>query len=113
MLEWRLKAYRHWLTMKEPAWANVKYPAIDYQNIIYYSAPKSKRPDLKLGRGRPELLEMYKKLGISLQEQERLAGVAVDAVFDSVPVATPRASWRKWVSFSARSQKRCRSTRNW
>ena len=89
MLEWRLKAYRHWLTMKEPTWANVKYPAIDYQNIIYYSAPKSKKDGPKsLDEVDPELLEMYKKLGISLQEQERLAGVAVDAVFDSVSVAT-------------------------
>jgi Fe-S cluster assembly protein SufB len=89
MLEWRLKAYRHWLTMKEPAWANVKHPAIDYQNMIYYSAPKSKKAGPKsLEEVDPELLEMYKKLGISLQEQERLAGVAVDAVFDSVSVAT-------------------------
>ena len=89
MLEWRLKAYRHWLTMKAPAWANVKHPAIDYQNMIYYSAPKSKKAGPKsLEEVDPELLEMYKKLGISLQEQERLAGVAVDAVFDSVSVAT-------------------------
>jgi Fe-S cluster assembly protein SufB len=89
MLEWRLKAYRHWLTMKEPTWANVRYPAIDYQNVIYYSAPKSKKDGPKsLEEVDPELLEMYKKLGISLQEQERLAGVAVDAVFDSVSVAT-------------------------
>jgi len=89
MLAWRLKAYRHWLTMKEPAWANVKHPAIDYQNIIYYSAPKSKKAGPNsLEEVDPELLEMYKKLGISLQEQERLAGVAVDAVFDSVSVAT-------------------------
>ncbi len=89
LLEWRLKAYRHWLTMKEPAWANVKHPAIDYQNMIYYSAPKSKKAGPKsLEEVDPELLEMYKKLGISLQEQERLAGVAVDAVFDSVSVAT-------------------------
>jgi len=89
MLEWRLKAYRHWLTMKEPTWANVKYPAIDYQNVIYYSAPKSKKAGPKsLEEVDPELLAMYKKLGISLQEQERLAGVAVDAVFDSVSVAT-------------------------
>jgi Fe-S cluster assembly protein SufB len=89
MVEWRLKAYRHWLTMKEPTWANVKYPAIDYQNVIYYSAPKSKKDGPKsLEEVDPELLAMYKKLGISLQEQERLAGVAVDAVFDSVSVAT-------------------------
>jgi len=89
LLEWRLKAYRHWLTMKEPVWANVKHAAIDYQNIIYYSAPKAKKAGPKsLEEVDPELLDMYKKLGISLQEQERLAGVAVDAVFDSVSVAT-------------------------
>lgn len=88
MLEWRLKAYRHWLTMKEPHWANVKYPPVNYQDISYYSAPK-KKPALKsLDEVDPELLEVYKKLGISLDEQKRLTGVAVDAVFDSVSVAT-------------------------
>lgn len=88
MLEWRLKAYRHWLTMKEPHWSNVKYPPVDYQAISYYSAPK-KKPSLKsLNEVDPELLEVYKKLGISLDEQKRLTGVAVDAVFDSVSVAT-------------------------
>jgi Fe-S cluster assembly protein SufB len=88
MLEWRLKAYRHWLTMKEPHWANVKYPPVDYQDISYYSAPK-KKPALKsLDEVDPELLDVYKKLGISLDEQKRLIGVAVDAVFDSVSVAT-------------------------
>jgi Fe-S cluster assembly protein SufB len=88
MLEWRLKAYRHWLTMKEPQWANVTYPPVDYQNLSYYSAPK-KKPALKsLDEVDPELLDVYKKLGISLDEQKRLTGVAVDAVFDSVSVAT-------------------------
>lgn len=88
MLEWRLKAYKHWLTMKEPHWANVKYPPVDYQAISYYSAPK-KKPTLKsLDEVDPELLEVYKKLGISLDEQKRLTGVAVDAVFDSISVAT-------------------------
>jgi Fe-S cluster assembly protein SufB len=88
MLEWRLKAYKHWLTMKEPHWANVKYPPVDYQAISYYSAPK-KKPTLKsLDEVDPELLEVYEKLGISLDEQKRLTGVAVDAVFDSVSVAT-------------------------
>jgi len=88
MLEWRLKAYRHWLTMKEPHWANVKYNPVDYQEISYYSAPK-KKPTLKsLDEVDPELLEVYKKLGISLDEQKRLTGIAVDAVFDSVSVAT-------------------------
>ena len=89
MLEWRLKAYRHWLTLKEPSWANVHYPPIDYQSIVYYSAPKSKedRPQ-SLDEVDPELLKTYEKLGIPLREQEMLAGVAVDAVFDSVSVAT-------------------------
>jgi len=88
MLQWRLKAYRHWLTMKEPHWANVQYSPVDYQNLSYYSAPK-KKPTLKsLDEVDPELLEVYKKLGISLDEQKRLTGVAVDAVFDSVSVAT-------------------------
>ncbi len=89
MLEWRLKAYRHWLTMKEPQWPNVHYPSIDYQKIIYYSAPKQKMDGPKsLDEVDPQLLETYNKLGIPLREQERLAGVAVDAVFDSVSVAT-------------------------
>jgi Fe-S cluster assembly protein SufB len=89
LLEWRLKAFRHWLTMQEPVWPNVHYPKIDFQDIIYYAAPK------KVGEGPksldevdPKLVETYKKLGIPLREQERLAGVAVDAVFDSVSVAT-------------------------
>jgi len=88
MLEWRLKAFRYWQTMKEPHWANVNYPPVDYQDLSYYSAPK-KKPTLKsLDEVDPELLEVYKKLGISLDEQKRLTGVAVDAVFDSVSVAT-------------------------
>ncbi len=86
MLEWRLRAYRHWLTMKEPSWQNVTYPPIDYQEIVYFAAPK-KAPD-SLDEVDPELLETYEKLGISLDEQKWLAGVAVDAVFDSVSVAT-------------------------
>jgi Fe-S cluster assembly protein SufB len=88
LLEWRLKAYRHWLTMEEPTWPNVHYPRIDYQNIIYYSAPKQKKELKSLEEVDPELLKTYDKLGISLREQERLSGVAVDAVFDSVSVAT-------------------------
>ena len=89
MLEARLKAYRHWLTMPEPEWAKVKFPPIDYQDAYYYSAPKSMAEKPKsLDEVDPELLETYKKLGIPLYEQERLAGVAVDAVFDSVSVAT-------------------------
>ena len=93
MLEWRLKAYRHWVKMEksegEPKWANVKYPPIDYQNIIYYSAPKQKMDGPKsLDEVDPKLLETFEKLGISLSEQKRMSGIAVDAVFDSVSVAT-------------------------
>jgi len=88
LLEWRLKAYRHWLTMKEPNWANIKYPPIDYQDIVYYSAPKKKDGPKRLDDVDPDILEMYNKLGIPLEEQEVLAGVAVDAVLDSVSVAT-------------------------
>ncbi len=89
MLEWRLKAFRHWQTQKEPKWANIHYPPIDYQAIVYYSAPRRKTDGPKsLDEVDPKLLETYEKLGIPLQERERLAGVAVDAVFDSVSVAT-------------------------
>jgi Fe-S cluster assembly protein SufB len=88
MLEWRLKAFRHWLTMKEPRWPNVKFPPIDYQKIVYYSAPKPKKKLESLDEVDPELLKTFEKLGIPLQEQKRLSGVAVDAVFDSVSVAT-------------------------
>ncbi len=92
MLEWRLKAFRHWLTLQqkdaEPKWANISYPPIDYQDMTYYSAPKQK-PNLKsLDELDPEILSTYEKLGIPLAEQKMLAGVAVDAVFDSVSVAT-------------------------
>ncbi|MCB1032259.1 MAG: Fe-S cluster assembly protein SufB, partial [Acidobacteria bacterium] len=89
LLEWRLKAYRHWLTMEEPRWPNVSYPPIDYQAISYFAAPKSDKDRPKsLDEVDPELLRTYEKLGIPLKEQEMLAGVAVDAVFDSVSVAT-------------------------
>ena len=89
MLEWRLAAYRHWLTMREPAWANVHHPPIDFQDIIYYSAPKSQKTRPKsLDEVDPELLRVYEKLGVPLKEREMLAGVAVDAVFDSVSVGT-------------------------
>ncbi|HYM81601.1 MAG TPA: Fe-S cluster assembly protein SufB, partial [Candidatus Limnocylindria bacterium] len=88
LLEWRLKAYRTWLTMTEPTWQNVRYPAIDYQDIIYYSAPK-KRPTLNsLDEVDPEIRATFEKLGIPLEEQKLFAGVAVDAVFDSVSVGT-------------------------
>jgi Fe-S cluster assembly protein SufB len=89
MLQWRLKAYRHWRTMREPTWQNVHYLPIDYQDIIYYSAPKAQTDGPKsLDEVDPELLRTYDKLGVPLQERALLAGVAVDAVFDSVSVAT-------------------------
>src|ERR1044071_769517 len=92
MVEWRLKAYRHWATLEqkhaEPTWANVKYPPIDYQALSYYSAPKQKKELKSLDEVDPEILDTYAKLGIPLHEQKLLAGVAVDAVFDSVSVAT-------------------------
>ena len=91
LLEWRLKAFRHWLKMLEegePAWQNLHFPKIDYQDIIYYSAPKQKKELKSLEEVDPEILKMYDKLGIPLREQELMSGVAVDAVFDSVSVAT-------------------------
>ncbi|MDZ4673551.1 MAG: Fe-S cluster assembly protein SufB [Gemmatimonadota bacterium] len=88
LLEWRLKAYRRWLEMTEPHWPNVKYPPIDYQDVIYYSAPKTAKPLGSLDEVDPKLLETYQKLGIPLTEQKLLAGVAVDAIFDSVSVGT-------------------------
>ncbi|WP_309894161.1 Fe-S cluster assembly protein SufB [Archangium sp.] len=88
MLEWRLRAYRHWLTLKEPRWQKAEYSPIDYQDIIYYSAPKQKPKLDSLDQVDPELLKTYAKLGIPLEEQKRMQNVAVDAVFDSVSVAT-------------------------
>src|SRR5215470_15774554 len=88
MLDWRLEAYRRWKTMTEPTWANVRYPKIDFQNLYYYAAPKSMDAPKSLADIDPELLRTYEKLGIPLKEREILAGVAVDAVFDSVSVVT-------------------------
>ncbi|MFN8296918.1 MAG: Fe-S cluster assembly protein SufB [Chitinophagales bacterium] len=88
MLEWRLKAFREWQKMDEPHWANVHFPKVDFQNIIYYSAPKPKKELSSLDEVDPELLKTFEKLGISLDEQKRLSGVAVDVVFDSVSVKT-------------------------
>jgi Fe-S cluster assembly protein SufB len=88
MLEFRLKAYRQWLKMTEPDWAHVGYPAIDYQDIVYYSAPKFKEKKKSLEEVDPEMLATFEKLGISLSEQKRLSNVAVDAIFDSVSIAT-------------------------
>lgn len=88
LLEFRLKAFRHWLTLEEPDWAAVNYPKINFQDIIYYSAPKKQKKLDSLDEVDPELIETFKKLGISLEEQKRMTGVAVDAVIDSVSVAT-------------------------
>ena len=88
LLEWRLKAYRGWLKMTEPHWPNVTYKPIDYQDVIYYSAPKNKTKLASLDDADPKLIETYQKLGIPLNEQKLLAGVAVDAIFDSVSVGT-------------------------
>ena len=92
LLDWRLKAYRRWLAMPEPAWSTVRHPPIDYQAIVYYSAPKASAQPKSLEEVDPELLRTYEKLGIPLAERKRLAGVAVDAVFDSVSVATTVSS---------------------
>ena len=88
LLEFRLKAYRHWLTMKEPTWPNVKYPRIDFQDIIYYSAPKPKAKLASMDEVDPELRRTFERLGVPLHEQKALAGVAVDVIFDSVSVTT-------------------------
>ena len=88
LLDWRLKAYARWITMREPHWSNVKYPPIDYQNVIYYSAPKPQKALGSLDEVDPKLREMYGKLGISLSEQKRMNNVAVDVVMDSVSVGT-------------------------
>jgi Fe-S cluster assembly protein SufB len=118
LLDWRLKAYRHWLTMKEPEWANVHYDPIDYQAIVYYSAPKQKKGLKSLDEVDPKLLETYEKLGVPLHERAKLAGVAVDAVFDSVSVATTfRAKLEEvgviFCSFSEAVQKHPDLVRKW
>ena len=88
LLEFRLKAYQHWLTMKEPQWPNVHYPKIDFQSISYYSAPKPKKKLGSMDEVDPELLRTFEKLGVPMHERAALAGVAVDVIFDSVSVAT-------------------------
>jgi Fe-S cluster assembly protein SufB len=118
LLDWRLKAYRHWLTMKEPEWANVRYGPIDYQSIVYYSAPRQKKGLKSLDEVDPKLLETYEKLGVPLHERAKLAGVAVDAVFDSVSVATTfRAKLEEvgviFCSFSEAVQKHPDLVRKW
>ncbi len=116
LLDWRLKSYRHWLTLQdhEPNWANVSYPKIDFQDLYYYSAPKAKDGPKSLDEVDPELLRTYEKLGIPLREQEALAGVAVDAVFDSFRSPPPsRRSSASSASSSARCRKRCASIPSW
>src|SRR5690606_6201833 len=88
LLEYRLNAFKQWTKMKEPSWANVNHPPINYQDIIYYSAPVQNSKSKSLEDVDPELIETFKKLGISLTEQKRLTGIAVDAVIDSISVAT-------------------------
>ena len=114
MREWRLSAYRKWLEMPTPKWASVHYPAIDYQAISYFSAPKKKQLE-SLDEVDPILLETYQKLGIPIEEQKALAGVAVDAVFDSVSVATTfsRDISRSWRHLSVRYPKHYKITQNW
>ncbi len=120
MLEWRLKAFRHWQAMPMPDWAKLNVPPIDYQDAYYYAAPKAKPKLASLDEVDPEILEVYKKLGIPLEEQKVLAGVegarkvAVDAVFDSVSVATTfREELKRPGSSSCRSARRSASTRIW
>ena len=106
LLEWRLEAYRAWLKMTEPTWALVNYPKIDFQDAYYFSAPKKKTVLNSLDEADPELVKTFEKLGISLQEQKRLAGVAVDIVFDSVSVKTTfqAALKEKGIIFSSFSE---------
>ncbi len=107
LLDFRLKAYRHWLTMKLPDWAHLKMPAIDYQDIIYYADPTKKKKPGSLDEVDPELLKTFEKLGIPLEEQKQLTGVAVDAVMDSVSIKPPsRRYWLKKGLSSARSVRR-------
>ena len=119
MLEWRLEAYRRWLNMVEPTWANVTYPKIDFQDLYFYSAPQSTEGPKSLADVDPELLATYAKLGIPLMEQELLAGVK-NRASPSTPCSIlcrwsppSRRSWPRPASSSARSRKRCASTPSW
>ena len=122
LLDFRLKAYRHWLTMDMPTWAHLRIPEIDYQGISYYADPTAQKKDgpRSLDDVDPELIKTFNKLGIPLEEQMALSGMAVDAVMDSVSVKTPcpsrppsrRRSWRK-ASSSAPSARPCASIRTW
>jgi len=98
LLDFRLKAYRHWLTLKQPNWAHLEIPEIDFQALSYYAAPKQKKAPGSMDEVDPQLVETFNKLGIPLQEQKQLSGMAVDAVMDSVSVKKQRTerSWRSW-----------------
>jgi ABC-type transport system involved in Fe-S cluster assembly, permease component len=116
MLEWRLKAFRHWtrIASDEPTWANIDYPPINYQDIIYYSAPKQKVNPKNLDEVDPELRRTFERLGISLDEQKRLSGVAVDAVIDSISIGTTfKANWQSWELFSVLLVKLYRNILTW
>ena len=114
MTEWRLEAFRAWQEMEEPEWANVTYKKPDFQDISYYSAPNKKPKYNSLDEVDPELLETFKKLGISVDEQKKLAGVAVDIVMDSVPWPPPlKRHWPKKALFSVLFPKLFRNIRNW
>ena len=113
LLEWRLKAFRHWQTMKEPHWHNLKYDPINYQDIVYYSAPKKKPVLNSLDEVDPEVKRTFDKLGIPLDEQKMLSGVAVDAVFDSVSVATTfREKLKSYGVIFCRSPRPCANIRS-
>lgn len=114
MLEFRLKAYHQWLKMTEPNWPNVTYPPVDYQSIVYYSAPKQKEKLKSLEDVDPVLLETFEKLGIPLSEQKRLSNVAVDAIL--IVFRSPRPSesnWPRKASSSAQSPKRSKNILSW
>ena len=114
LLQFRLKAYAQWQAMEQPNWAALRYPAIDYQDIVYYSAPRQKEQKASLEDVDPALLETFDKLGIPLSEQKRLSNVAVDAVFDSVSIATTyKQNWQSTASCSAPWAKPSKITRNW
>ena len=106
LLDWRLKSYRHWTQLEEPKWANVNYPKIDYQGIKYYSAPKKGGKVKSLNELDPEMIKTFERLGISLNEQKRLSGIAVDAVIDSVSVVPHlKTHCQNWELFFAHSAK--------
>ena len=114
LLEFRLNAYRHWLTMEEPEWANVSYPKIDFQEIIYFAQPKPKKKLASMDEVDPELRRTFEKLGVPLHEQKMMSGVAVDVIFDSVSVTTTyKAKLAEVGIIFSPFPKRCTNIRNW